>query len=118
MRWPLSPIYLLADSEMLFWKGDDGFSIPTAIGEQIDTAPPSAAYIGASNDDAPEFYSIFEAAMDAAGIEQRRMITSRYTAMDDICLSSADLILLAGGDVARGWSVLDSTGMRDVIIRR
>jgi hypothetical protein len=36
--------------------------------------PLNAAYIGASNGDRPEFYGIFEAAVDAIGITDRRMI--------------------------------------------
>lgn len=104
-------IYLLADSSLLFWDG-------LRLRDELPEGELSAAYIGASNGDEPEYYGIFEAAMDAAGVSSRRMIRSRYSAMDDLCLGGADVIVLAGGDVARGWEVMVSRGMRETIVRR
>lgn len=118
MTAPLRPIYLLADSELLFRPGEDGRTLPATIADHLETDAPAAAYIGASNGDEPAFYEIFVAAMQSAGIEQMRMIKSAYSAMDHTCLSGADVILLAGGDVRRGWDVITSTGMRDVIVDR
>lgn len=116
-------IYLLADSSLLFSPGEDGRTLAQSIRASLDDRlenkdAPTAAYIGASNRDEPAFYEIFEAAMDAASITERRMIRSRYSAMDDVCLNASDLIVLAGGDVAHGRHVMQSTGMCDVIVQR
>lgn len=79
---------------------------------------PRAAYLGASNGDAPEYYSIFEAAMGAAGVHNRKMILSSFPAEDRSFLSEADIILLAGGDVERGWGVFVETGMRELVVKK
>ena len=78
----------------------------------------SAAYIGASNGDRPEFYGIFEAAVDAIGITDRRMIDSSFGPDDRAFLQRAQLIVLAGGDVRLGWTTFKKTGMNDVILSR
>ena len=79
---------------------------------------PVAAYLGASNGDAPEYYSIFEAAMTGVGVHNCRMIPRSFTAEDQSFLNEADIILLAGGDVERGWNVFVESGMKEFIIRR
>lgn len=79
---------------------------------------PKAAYIGASNGDAPEFYSIFEAAMEGIDIRNCRMIRSSFPAEDESFLKEADIILLAGGDVEIGWTVLTERGIKELIRRR
>jgi cyanophycinase-like exopeptidase len=109
---PLQPIHLLSDSQLLFWRGPAG----EALWDSVRAS--KAAYIGASNGDLLEFYSIFEAAMDVAGISERRMIRAEFEAADRDFLGEADLILLAGGDVERGWKVMVETGMREVIADR
>ncbi|OMC30924.1 Type 1 glutamine amidotransferase-like domain-containing protein [Mycobacterium colombiense] len=109
------PLYLLADSQLLFWKRDDKPLLETAV-EQGEAL--SAAYVGASNGDRPEFYEIFEAAMDAVGITDRRMIGSSFGPDDRSFLERARLILLAGGDVRVGWNTFEKTGMKDVILAR
>jgi cyanophycinase-like exopeptidase len=81
--------------------------------------PLSAAYICASNGDRPEFYGIFEAAVDAIGIIDRRMIDSSSFGPDDRAfLERAQLIVLAGGDVRLGWNTFEKTGVKDVILGR
>ena len=82
----------------------------------VDT--PRAAYLGASNGDQPEFYGIFESAMDLAGIRLRRMIPAQPSPADRAWLDDANLILLAGGDVAQGWRAFTSNGLDAAIIRR
>jgi cyanophycinase len=114
----LQPLYLLADSQLLFWKRQDRLLLEAALdGLARDTAP-SAAYIGASNGDRPEFYEIFEAAIDAIGISDRRMIDSSFGPDDRAFLERAQLIVLAGGDVRLGWNTFEETGMKDVILGR
>jgi cyanophycinase-like exopeptidase len=108
----LQPIHLLADSQLLFWRSPTGQALWGSVRAS------KAAYIGASNGDRPEFYSIFEAAMDVAGIAERRMIRAGFESADQDFLREADLILLAGGEVELGWRVLVETGMREQISAR
>ncbi|ASL14735.1 Type 1 glutamine amidotransferase-like domain-containing protein [Mycobacterium intracellulare] len=112
------PLYLLADSQLLFWKRHDRLLLEAAFDGLDRGKPLSAAYIGASNGDRPEFYEIFEAAMDAVGITDRRMIVSSFDGPDRAFLESAQLIVLAGGDVRLGWNTFERSGMKDVILGR
>lgn len=112
------PLYLLADSQLLFWKRHGRPLLQAALDGLARDQPRSAAYIGASNGDRPEFYDIFEAAMEAAGITERRMIASSFRADDRTFLRAAQLIVLAGGDVHLGWNTFEKTGMKDVILDR
>jgi cyanophycinase len=113
----LQPIYLFADSQLLFWK-DGGALFLDSVRQHVTHDAPRAAYIGASNGDAPEFYLIFEAAMQGIGIHDCRMILSSFSAEDEAFLNEADIILLAGGDVERGWNLFGEMGIRELIIRR
>jgi cyanophycinase-like exopeptidase len=115
------PLYLFADSQLLFWKSCGKLLLEGLAGGgpglgEGGTIP--AAYIGASNGDIPAFYSIFEGAMDAVSITEHRMIGSAYDADDREFLERAQLILLAGGDVQRGWSTFETTGMKQEILAR
>lgn len=112
------PLYLLADSQLLFWRRDNKLLLEAAIDRAPRDEPPSAAYIGASNGDRPEFYEIFEAAMDAVGIIDRRMIDSAFGPGDRAFLERARLIVLAGGDVRLGWNTFEKTGIKNVILDR
>lgn len=111
------PVYLFADSQVLFWK-ERGQLFLESIRQRIESPTPCAAYIGASNGDLPEFYSIFEAAMEGIGINDNRMIPSCPTEDDISFVDRANLIMLAGGDVALGWSVCQGNGLCDILIRR
>ena len=112
------PLYLLADSQLLFWKRQDRQLLEAALDGLARDTPLSAAYIGASNGDRLEYYEIFEAAVDAIGITDRRMIDSSFGPDDRAFLERAQLIVLAGGDVRLGWNTFDKTGMKDVILDR
>ena len=112
------PLYLLADSQLLFWKQQDRRLLEAALDGLAGDTPLSAAYIGASNGDRPEFYGIFEAAVDAIGITDRRMIDSSFGPDDRAFLERARLIILAGGDVRLGWNTFEKTCMKDVILGR
>lgn len=112
------PLYLFADSQLLFWKRRDRLLLEEALDGLGRDTPLSAAYIGASNGDRPEYYGIFEAAMDALGVTDRRMIDSSFGPADRAFLERAWLIVLAGGDVRLGWDTFEHTGMKDVILRR
>lgn len=114
----LQPLYLLADSQLLFWKWRDRLLLDTALDGLVCRTPPAAAYIGASNGDRPEYYGVFEAAVDAVGITDRRMIDSSFGPDDRAFLERAQMIVLAGGDVRCGWRRFEQTGMMDVVLDR
>lgn len=113
----LQPIYLLADSQLLFWR-EDGKLFIESIRSAIPHDFPKAAYVGASNGDDPVYYSLFVAAMDGIGIRQCRMIPSTLSADDLDFINEADVILLAGGDVERGWHAFEQNGLKELIFRR
>jgi cyanophycinase len=79
---------------------------------------PKAAYVGAANGDDPAFFDIFAGAMDAVGVTDRRMIPGEPGDEDLEYLEAADLVLLAGGDVGRGWRAITGNGVREVLLRR
>src|SRR5690349_15486987 len=99
---PLKPIVLLADSQLLFWR-ENGRLLLERVVEANTRDYLKAAYIGASNGDDPEFYSIFVAAMEGIGVFDCRMIPSVMSEADLVFLNNAEIILLAGGDVEAGW---------------
>ena len=110
----LKPIFLLADSQLLFWR-DNGQLLIDRLIEERSRDRMKAAYIGASNGDDPNFYEIFVAAME--GIECR-MIPSNVSQADIAFLNDAEVILLAGGDVETGWRVFLNNGLSEHIVRR
>lgn len=113
----IKPLYLLADSQLLFLRETEP-AFMQRVREAVDSADPKAAYLGASNGDEPAFYSIFEAAMQSVGISQRRMVPVHPSADDLSFLQSADLVLLAGGDVEKGWRAFEQNGVKDLMARR
>lgn len=117
MEMTLQPIYLFADSQLLFWK-NKGVLFLDSVGSRLMHSSPKAAYIGASNGDAPEFYSIFEAAMQGIDVRTCKMILSSFPVEDESFLNEADIIVLGGGDVERGWSILTERGIKELIMRR
>jgi cyanophycinase-like exopeptidase len=116
MPQELQPIYLLADSQLLFWKNGNALFLESILIAR--PRPLRAAYIGASNGDAREYYDIFQAAMQGIGVNECQLIHSAFSSRDEAFLNDADIILLAGGDVAAGWKVISETGMKDAVIRR
>jgi peptidase E len=116
----IKPLYLLADSQLLFLNGSNNPLI-NKIRNSLDTKKNTftkAAYIGASNGDAPEFFELFLAAMDKIDIHQSKMISSSFDATDRAFLDSADFILLSGGDFSAGWDILHGTGMAKVVTEK
>lgn len=110
----MQTIFLLADSQLLFWR--DGGQL---LLERVVTRDQlKAAYIGASNGDDPNFYEIFVSAMEGVGVVDCRMIPSAVSEADMEFLNSADVILLSGGDVEAGWRVFLNNGLSEHIIRR
>jgi cyanophycinase len=113
----IKPMYMLADSQLFFEKSDGG-SLPERIRQELDSSSPKAAYIGASNGDQPEFYSLFVAAMEFMGISNSRMVPSQPSREDTVFVEDADLILLSGGEVERGWQAFEQNGLKDLIPRK
>lgn len=111
------PVYLLADSQLLFSSPGGRPLLAPAVDAMV-RAEPRAAYVGAANGDRPEYFSIFEGAMERIGVRDRRMIRSDYSPRDRAYLRSADLIVLGGGDVGAGLRVLRETGMDDDLDER
>lgn len=125
MSTTLKPIFLLADSQLLFWRDEEGRRFLDRARALIDAdaagrAPKdaTAAYIGASNGDLHEFYELFLGAMAEIGIRDCRQIFSQPNAEELAFLKEADIILLAGGDVRRGWTVFEETGLKDRLVER
>jgi Peptidase family S51 len=108
----LQPIFLLADSQLLF-RGEDGQLLLERVARTR-----KAAYVGASNGDDPDFYAIFVAAMEGGGIFDCRMIPAAVSEADLAFLNDAELILLAGGDVEVGWRTFLANGLSHHIVRR
>lgn len=120
----IKPIFLLADSQLLFWKDKkEGFfmeRIYKLLAEDKPEGSHKAAYIGASNSDDPQFYEIFLAAMNQVGIsqDQCQLIRSKRTRKKDLkFLEEADLILLAGGDIQKGWQIIKEKFQQTVVDR-
>jgi cyanophycinase len=109
----LQPLYLLADSQILFWKTRKGPFLATL---RVTEHAPRVAYIGASNGDSPEAYGILTAALEGIEIDSVHHVTAAFTDEDREALEAADIVVLAGGDVEAGWNAFASTGMRDAIL--
>jgi peptidase E len=110
MSTPLKPVFLVADSRLLF-STDHARPISQRIRDAVEREQPTAAYIGASNGDDPAFFGVFEAAMDLVGAGDRRIVRADFARDDVSFLESADIILLAGGDPALGWRAMEMGGV-------
>ena len=117
MTEKLKPIYLFADSQLLFWHpGGNPFLL--TLRKLIASESCRAAYVGASNDDNPVYYSIFESAMESIGVTDHRMIPSSPSEEEMSFIEQAHLILLSGGDVEKGWKAFERNGLKQLITRR
>lgn len=113
----IKPLYLLADSQLLFWK-NGGDSLAERIRTDLDSGKLSAAYIGASNGDQPEFYNLFVAAMESMEISDCRLVPSQPSREDILFLENAGLIVLSGGDVEKGWKVFEQNGLKELLPKK
>jgi hypothetical protein len=118
----IKPIILLADSQLLFWHDEEGRPFLERARTAVEAEEPGkdlkAAYLGASNGDAPEFYELFLAAMGEVGVRDCRHVPAQPAAEDLAFLDQADLILLAGGDIDRGWQAFQASGVQQKIVER
>jgi Peptidase family S51 len=117
---PIRPMFLLADSQLLFFRDEGGLFLDRVIAAASapEGEPLRAAYLGASNGDVPEFYDIFVAAMEGVGVRACRMIPASPSEEDRAFLEGAHVILLAGGDVERGYRAFQEAGLVERIIAR
>lgn len=113
----IKPLYLLADSQLFFWKSG-GDSLTERIRADLDSANPKAAYIGASNGDQHEFFTLFQGAMESMQISNCRFVPSQPSKEDISFLENAELIVLSGGDVERGWQVFKQNGLKELLPRK
>ncbi|HEY2168841.1 MAG TPA: Type 1 glutamine amidotransferase-like domain-containing protein [Candidatus Angelobacter sp.] len=113
----IKPLYLLADSQLFFWNSDSN-SLAERVHADLDSSSPKAAYIGASNGNQPEFYNLFQAAMEAMGISNCRAVPSQPSKEDISFIEEADLILLSGGDVEWGWRTFEQNGLKELVPRK
>jgi len=111
----LQPVYLLADSQLLFWQ-PRGKPILADLLRQEDASEWSAAYIGVSNNDDPLFYEMFVAAMQLLGLRSLHHIKSGYSEEEQTFLKQANIILLSGGDHISGWNIMKKTEMSEAIV--
>ena len=110
------PLVLLADSQLLFHRTGDGapfLAAPLALAAEPVRR---AAYLGASNGDAPEFYELFTGAMELVGVRDCRHVKDDAAADDLAFLERADLVLLAGGDADRGMRSFERSGARARVV--
>ena len=112
------PVYLFADSQLLFWHNQGAVFMQSIVQSLPQRGALEAAYIGASNGDDPAFYHLFEAAMHNIGVRRCHMIGPSYSSAEHAALEQADMILLAGGDTETGWHVFQRVGLGDVLRRR
>lgn len=122
--FPVKPIFLFADSQILFWKSKAGLILEQIkqliLEDRRGNKKIRAAYIGASNGDKEEFYDIFLAAVAQVGIKADNcmMIKSKPAKKELSFFEKADLVLLAGGDAKTGWDIMNKNGLRDKIVER
>ena len=112
----VQPVYLLADSQLLFWHGRSGPFLKTILS---GISPhPRIAYVGASDGDSAEGHSIFKAAVEQIDSARPHHVRASYPDEDREFLETADVIVLAGGDVETGWNAFNQTGLRKQIRER
>lgn len=113
----VKPVFLLSDSSLLFWQENDVL-FASQILTHIDSHSPKAAYLGASNGDIDEYFQIFESAMSGIGVTDCMKIHAEPSEEEVAYLKTADVILLAGGDVFKGMDSFVASGIDKVIKQR
>jgi len=56
--------------------------------------------------------------MESMGISNCRLVPSQPSREDISFLENAELIVLAGGDVERGWQVFEQNGLKELVPRK
>jgi peptidase E len=113
----IRPLLLLADSQLLFRREGDR-PLLAGVLSALGDGPLKAAYLGASNGDVRDFYDIFVAAMEGVGVGDTKMIMTVPSDEERAYLEEASIVLLAGGDAARGYRAFEASGLKDRILAR
>ena len=117
LRPPPSPIFLFADSQLLFCR-EDGLLLAERIRALVGKERARAAYLQASGGDDPHFFPVFKQAMELVGVEDHRLIHPASPPDEVAHLETADIIFLAGEDVAAGWQTFEESGLAGLVSRR
>lgn len=116
------PVFMLADSQLLFWRPAHEEPVLgralDCLQEDVADASLRAAYLGASNADDPQFFELFVAAMTEVGIRDCCHVHAVPSRAERHFLERADIILLAGGDVTRGWQALQEAEVPQLLLER
>lgn len=113
------PIVLLADSELLFWReGAERFLARVLLASDIAVQHAKAAYIGACNGDAPEFFELFQAACSEIGLSHCMHVHATPSVHERGFLEQADVILLAGGEREGALIVADAGRLAELVRKR
>src|SRR5262249_35028984 len=56
--------------------------------------------------------------MESIGVRDCRMIISSFPTADQLFINDSNIILLAGGDVERGWNVFCDVRLKELIIKK
>lgn len=108
----MSPLLLLADSQLLFRPDQLPQLLRHCSGQERSTAKPlSAAYIGAANGNRPEFYDLARSAL--ATLFGQPVPCHFIQSESDIPPGPCALVILAGGRVETGWAFLQQQPVRD-----
>ena len=132
----MPPIFLLADSSLLFtrepfrdvpasnsgnkatwWQSVVGSAVRSAIS---DGRKPIGCYLGASNGDQPTYFTMFEAAVGMLQLNSVKCVhvTAEASSADARCIAEdAALVLLAGGDPFLGWRAFQRSGVAEAVKR-
>ncbi len=108
---PHSLAALTADSRPLFARAAGGTSLWDALLGSRDRGALRAVYLGAANGDLPEYYDVFAAAMQGAGICRHLHAAAPFDDAARAAIDAADLLVLSGGDPDRGWRAFRTAGV-------
>jgi len=111
MKLNLKPLYLFADSQPLF-------ECQTSFQDILGKKDCKAAYVSFSNNDEPAYYEIFLALMEKQNIYDCMHITSKYGSDEKNFLEQANLILLSGGDVEKGWKKFQKNSLPKLLLEK
>ena len=114
----LKPIYLFADSRLLFHRRADASSFLDDVVQNTGVTHPSVAYLAHRTATIQASITICLPAFEASHAGERKMVPSRPTTEERLFLESAEIILLAGGSVEVGWRAFEENGFRSLIRQR
>lgn len=114
----IQPMFLLADSQLLFWGDRGELFLRRARACFPGDRPLKAAYLGASNGDVRDYFDLFVAAMEGIDVTDCRMVLTVPSDRDRAFLDEADLVMLAGGDAELGFRAFQAAGLVERIIAR